>query len=85
MLMFRRPAVTVLSTGDEVVEPTCTALGPGQIRDSNRCMLLAACTAAGAAVTDGGIVRDKVQHCAMPNTWTFWPGFAQEWSPAWLG
>lgn len=52
--------VSVLSTGDEVVEASCAVLQPGQIRDSNRSMLLAACAAAGASTRDGGIVRDQV-------------------------
>jgi molybdopterin biosynthesis enzyme len=48
----------VLSTGDEVVEPTTGELGPGQIRDANRSMLLAAAAAAGAVPIDMGIARD---------------------------
>lgn len=43
----RRPRVSVVSTGDELVEPG-EPLGPGQIRDSNRFMLAAALSAAGA-------------------------------------
>lgn len=50
--------VGVLSTGDEVVEPSVGTLGPGQIRDANRSMLLAAAKGAGARVTDLGIARD---------------------------
>ena len=47
-----------LSIGDEVVEPSGSAPGPGQIRDSNRAMLVAAVTATGARVLDLGIARD---------------------------
>ena len=55
---FKRPHVAVLSTGDEVVEPDTVSLGPGQIRDANRSMLLAAAAQAGARVTDLGVARD---------------------------
>ena len=40
--------------GDEVVEPGTAVLGPGQIRDANRSMLLAAATKAGAKVWGKG-------------------------------
>ncbi len=52
-----RPRVGVLPTGDELVaahEP----LAPGQIRNSNGPMLLAALTAAGATAIDLGVGRD---------------------------
>lgn len=49
--------VAVLSTGDELAEPH-QALGPGQIRDSNRATLCAAITASGAIPVDLGIGRD---------------------------
>jgi len=54
-----RPRVTVLSTGDELVELDAP-VGPGQIRDANRYSLAAAARAAGATVETGGIVRDTV-------------------------
>jgi gephyrin len=55
-----RPVVAVLSTGDEVVEPTrAEPPGPGQVRDCNRAMLLAAAEAAGAVALDLGIARDE--------------------------
>ncbi|KAK9807616.1 hypothetical protein WJX72_004182 [[Myrmecia] bisecta] len=58
--VHQTPHMAVLSTGDEVVEPTTKTLGPGQIRDANRAMLLAAARGTGAQVTDLGIARDTV-------------------------
>ena len=52
----------MLSTGDEVVEPTTAKLEPGQIRDANRAMLVAASKQAGAQVLDLGIARDTQGH-----------------------
>ncbi|EXB53803.1 Molybdopterin biosynthesis protein CNX1 [Morus notabilis] len=56
--VYRTPTVTVLSTGDELVEPTTEILNRGQIRDSNRAMILAAATQEHCKVLDLGIVRD---------------------------
>ncbi len=53
----RRPRVSVLSTGDELVEPH-EQPGPGQIRDSNRLTLVAALTAEGAEVVYAGHAPD---------------------------
>lgn len=49
----RRPRVSVLSTGNELVEPDQQP-GPGQIRDSNRFSLVAALQEAGAEVVWAG-------------------------------
>lgn len=54
----RRPRVSVLSTGDELVEPG-DPLGPGQIRDSNRFSLQAALLAEGCEVTFAGKAPDQ--------------------------
>lgn len=54
----RRPRVSVLSTGDELVEPG-EPLGPGQIRDSNRFSLSAALEAEGCVITYAGKAPDK--------------------------
>jgi molybdopterin molybdotransferase len=51
-----RARVGVLSTGDELVERG--PLRPGQIRDSNRPMLLALAAAAGADAADLGLAPD---------------------------
>ena len=52
-----RPRVTVISTGDELVDPG-TALIPGQIWESNATMLAAAAREAGCAARRYPIVRD---------------------------
>jgi gephyrin len=49
----RRPRVSVLSTGNELVEPN-EMPGPGQIRDANRFSLIAALQEAGADVVWAG-------------------------------
>ena len=55
--VWPRPRVGVLSTGDELVDDG-SPLRPGQIRESNRTMLLRLVTEAGAEAVDLGIVRD---------------------------
>lgn len=56
--LVQRPRVSVLSTGNELVEPNETP-GPGQIRDSNRFSLLAALQEAGADVVWDGHGPDE--------------------------
>ncbi|MGI8939425.1 MAG: molybdopterin molybdotransferase MoeA [Iamia sp.] len=58
-----RPRVGVISTGDELVEPT-RGLERGQIRDSNRPMLLAAVAEAGGVPVNLGWVRDDADAVA---------------------
>jgi molybdenum cofactor synthesis domain-containing protein len=55
--VVRRARVGVLSTGDELVERGAP-LRPGQIRESNRPMLLGLVEQAGAEPVDLGLVRD---------------------------
>lgn len=55
--VHRRPRVTVISTGDELVDPGVEP-GPGQIVDSNSYMLTAAVREAGAQAIRVGPVRD---------------------------
>jgi molybdopterin molybdotransferase len=54
----RRPRVSILTTGDELVPPSAKP-GPAQIREGNTLYLAAAATAAGALVRRHGIVPDE--------------------------
>lgn len=56
--VYPNPKIAVLSTGDELVSPTTESLNRGQIRDSNRAMILAAAIQHHCEVLDLGIVRD---------------------------
>jgi molybdopterin molybdotransferase len=56
----RRLRVAVLSTGDELVEPG-QVLGPGQIYNSNRRLLIAWLQRLGCSVVDAGILHDDLQ------------------------
>jgi molybdopterin molybdotransferase len=55
--VYRRPCVAVLSTGNELCEPSA-APRPGQVRDANQYVLGAQVEAAGCVATYGGIVPD---------------------------
>lgn len=55
--VHRTPRVAVLSTGDELVDDG-SALRPGQIRESNKTMLLPLVAGAGCEAVDLGVVRD---------------------------
>lgn len=57
--VYPRPLVAVLSTGDELVDSRVRSLGRGQIRDSNRAMLLAAASQHHCSVLDLGIAKDR--------------------------
>jgi molybdopterin molybdotransferase len=56
--VHRRPRVTVLSTGDEVVPPDTAVLRPGQVRDSSAVALSGLVADAGGEPVQGGIVPD---------------------------
>jgi molybdopterin molybdotransferase len=56
--VHRRPRVALASTGDELVPVDGPALGPGQIRDSNRPMLAAMLIELGVQVIDLGRIPD---------------------------
>src|SRR5207244_8609715 len=57
--VFPAPQVAVLSTGDEIVEPSQTP-GPGQIRNGNGPMLVAQVSRAGGSPRFIGIARDRL-------------------------
>ena len=60
VLVYERPTVGVLSTGDELVAHDQSGeLGMGQVRDCNRPALLAALNGLEFKAIDLGIVRDK--------------------------
>lgn len=56
-LVVPRPRVAVLSTGDELVDHD-GPLAPGQIRETNRPTLVAACRGFGVDAVDAGTVPD---------------------------
>uniref|UniRef100_A0A7N2KL67 MoaB/Mog domain-containing protein n=1 Tax=Quercus lobata TaxID=97700 RepID=A0A7N2KL67_QUELO len=56
--VYPTPTIGVLSTGDELSEPATKVLSCGQIRDSNRAMILAAAVQQQCKVLDLGIARD---------------------------
>ncbi len=58
--VYKTITVAVFSTGNELVEPG-QALGPGQIYNSNRTMLLALCHQMGYQTVDCGIVEDTLE------------------------
>lgn len=62
-LSIRRPRVAVLSTGDELVAPG-GRLAPGQVFDANATLIGAMCEAAGAVVTQVGLVGDDPKEVA---------------------
>jgi molybdopterin molybdotransferase len=61
--VYRRPVVTLLTTGDELVPPSGTP-GVGQIREGNTLHLAALARRAGADVRHAGLVRDDQDELA---------------------
>lgn len=57
-VVHRLPTVAIMSTGDEVVPESTERLGPGQIRDTNRMILLDGLRELGVPVIDLGIIGD---------------------------
>ena len=60
VVVYKQPKVTVLSTGDELVE-NAEDLGPGKVLDSNRWAIAAAVRDCGAIPVVLGIARDDAQ------------------------
>ena len=60
VLVFRKPTVAVLATGDELI-PFDQPLRPGTIRNSNEPMLLAQATICGTSPVSCGVARDTVE------------------------
>lgn len=60
LMVWRRVRVSVVSSGDELVEPGLP-LGPGQIYNSNRRLLMAWLRRVGCEVRDAGIMPDDPQ------------------------
>ncbi len=61
LMCYLQPSLAVLATGDELV-PVDQTPGPGQIRNSNGCMLIAQATRRGCRSRDLGIARDEPEH-----------------------
>jgi molybdopterin molybdotransferase len=57
ILVYKRPRVALISTGDEIVDPETTPL-PGQVRNINQYSLAGLIEEAGATLKDWGVVRD---------------------------
>jgi len=58
VLVYHRPTIAVLSSGDELVEPHMQP-GPGEIRDSNRYAIAASLQAMGAVARHYPTLRDE--------------------------
>ena len=60
VLVYRKPIIGIMSTGDEIVEHNRTGnLRMGEVRDCNRPTLMAAVRSWGYEVVDLGIAKDK--------------------------
>lgn len=57
-VVARMPRVAILSTGDEIVDPSTKTLRRGTIRDSNRVLLRSVLSDLGVPIVDVGIVGD---------------------------
>ncbi|XGW05926.1 hypothetical protein V3C99_016356 [Haemonchus contortus] len=59
VLMYRRPKVCILSTGNELEECTAEDVPTGHIRDTNRPQLIALFSSLGFKAIDAGIAVDR--------------------------
>ncbi len=59
-VVSQRPVVALMSTGDEVVEPTTGELGPGKIRDTNRPVMRGVLDELRIPYIDLGIIGDDI-------------------------
>ncbi|CZR64959.1 probable gephyrin [Phialocephala subalpina] len=63
VMVYKKPVIGVLSTGDEIVEHSQEGgLRLGEVRDTNRPTIMSAARSAGFEVIDLGIARDKSGH-----------------------
>ncbi|KAF8858285.1 hypothetical protein BDZ45DRAFT_743531 [Acephala macrosclerotiorum] len=63
VMVYKKPVIGVLSTGDEIVEHSREGgLRLGEVRDTNRPTIMSAARSAGFEVIDLGIARDKSGH-----------------------
>jgi molybdopterin molybdotransferase len=60
LAVYRRPAVALIATGDEIVAPNRRPR-PGQVRNINQFSLAAMAAEAGAVVRDCGVVPDRAE------------------------
>jgi molybdopterin molybdotransferase len=60
-VVFKRPVVALMSTGDEVVEYTTRELGQGKIRDTNRVVLRGLLEGLRIPFVDLGIIGDDIE------------------------
>lgn len=58
--IYQRPKIGILSSGDELVDPSENELREGQIYDSNGIMLVELFRTCGYEVWNGGIVKDRL-------------------------
>lgn len=58
--VYKRPRVAIISTGDEIVECSCTP-GPGQVRDINTYLLYSAIVEDGGQPVNFGFIKDDYE------------------------